>query len=114
MKQTLEWKNNAWFQATDKPTLDLNNIPSQPQWTNPLKSGFLSKLKGISLGWGSSSKKSLVPVLSILGIVVAWALVFIRYPDLFTGLISSQNPQPVVLPSDPVEPEHPSAGNLTG
>ena len=114
MKQTLEWKNNTWFQATDKPTLDLNNIPSQPQWTNPLKSGFLSKLKGISLGWGSSSKKSLVPVLSILGIVVAWALVFIRYPDLFTGLISSQNPQPVVLPSDPVEPEHPSAGNLTG
>jgi hypothetical protein len=33
---------------------------------------------------------------------------------LFTGLISSQNPQPVVLPSDPVEPEHPSAENLTG
>ena len=113
MKQTLEWKNNAWFQATDKPTLDLNNIPSQPQWTNPLKSGFLSKLSGISLGWGSS-KKSLVPVLSILGVVVAWALVFIRYPDLFTGLISSQDPQPVVLPSDPVEPEHPSAWNLTG
>lgn len=108
MKQTLEGKNTIEFQNTgtwEKPTLDLNTIPSQDA-QNPIKASPLSKLN-ISLG-GASSKKYLVPVLSVLWIVVAWVLVFIRYPDLFSGIGGSSTPttpQVQVTPTDP-EKEH--------
>ena len=117
MKSTLEGKNVVDFQngtnQEAKPTLDLNAMPTQQQAaaSNPMTSWLLSKLWGVSLkGW---SKKATIWIFSVLWIVAAWAIVYIRYPDLFVWWIQTPDtPTPVITYQDPEE--HGSAIEQTG
>ena len=91
-------EQSTWAPMSDTPTLDLSAIPSQIL-ANPMTSNVLNSLWGVT---ADPKKKKIVTIAaSCFGILILAAIVFIRYPDMFSwGLEHGSAPVDITNPDN--------------